>query len=372
MKITAAISHQPNQPLSIEEVELKDTLLPNEVLVKNIATGVCHSDIAFRDLPVNYVQMPKPSVLGHEGAGIVERVGSDVTQLQPGDHVILSFHYDGTCPNCRKGLYPYCDDYLRFNLSGLRQDGTTTIESPVHGKIHGSLHQQSSFATYSVATENNAVKVPKDLPLEYLGPLGCGFLTGAGGVLNVLNPHAGSSFVMFGTGSLGFAGLLMAKLAGCTTIIAVDLHDNRLKLAETFGATHTINASREDAVKAINAIAPGGVDFSFEAVGVAEVMTQAIKVIGTGGHCLLAGYVPDPKIKAEITPLFFAMNRRVSGALMGHSDSSDTILKLANYVKDGTFPIKELVTFYDFNDINQAIEDSIKGKTIKPIVRFSK
>lgn len=370
MKITAAISHQPNQPFSIEEVELKDTLLPNEVLVEIVATGICHTDMAMRDLPVDHVQMPKPSVLGHEGAGIVQRIGSAVTKLQPGDHVILSFHYDGSCPNCQKGLYPYCDDYFKFNLSGLRQDGSTTIESPVHGEIHGSMHHQSSFATYSLATENSAIKVPKDMPLEYLGPLGCGFLTGAGGVLNVLKPHAGSSFVMFGTGSLGCAALVMARLADCGTIIAVDLHDNRLELAKTIGATHTVNAGRENPVKAINAIVPGGVDYTFEATGVAEVMTHAIKVLGNGGHCLLGGYVPDPRKKAEITPLFFTQNRRVTGALMGHSDSSATILKLVDYVKDGVFPIKELVTFYDFADINQAIEDSEKGKTIKAIVRM--
>jgi aryl-alcohol dehydrogenase len=371
MKIQAALSLQSRQPLQIEEVELNDVLGPHEILVKNVASGICHSDISMRDAPAGIPLMAKPAVLGHEGSGIVQRVGSAVTTLQPGDHVVMSFHYDGSCPNCQQRMHPYCTDFLANNLMGKRLDGSRAITSPHHQNIAASYHQQSSFATYSIATDHNAVKVPNDLPLELLGPLGCGFLTGAGAVCNRIKPKPGSSFAMFGVGALGFAAIHMAKKAGCSTIIAIDLHESRLQLAREFGATHTINASEVDnTVKALNRICRGGVDYAYEASGSARVMSQAIDSIAPGGTCILSGVVLDPAQKVEFAPAKFMLNKTVGGVLMGHADMPGTIAALIDAVRSGEFPLQKLVKMYEFADINQAMADSERGLAIKAIVRM--
>lgn len=371
MKILAALALEPGQPLHIEEIDLNDELGPHEILVRNVASGVCHSDISMRDAPAGMPMMAKPAVLGHEGSGIVQRVGNAVTTLQPGDHVVMSFHYDGTCPNCQQNLHPYCDNFVRNNVMGKRVDGSRSFSSPQHATIAGSYHQQSSFATYSIATDHNAIKVPNDLPLELLGPLGCGFLTGAGAVCNRIKPKPGSSFAMFGVGALGFAAIFMAKQAGCSTIIAIDLHESRLQLAKAFGATHTINASEvSDTVKAVHEICKRGVDNAFEASGSARVMSQAIESIASGGTCILSGVVLDPTQRVQFAPSQFMMNKTIGGILMGHADTPGTIQKLVDAVRSGEFPIEKLVTMYDFADINQAMADSERGLSIKSIVRM--
>ncbi len=377
MKITAALALEPGQPLSIEELEISEDLGPHEVLVKNVASGICHSDIAMRDLPEDFSLvpgfdfMPKPIVLGHEGSGIVQKVGSQVTNLKPGDHVVMSFHYDGTCLNCQQKKHQYCDSFMQSNLSGLRVDGTSAVSSDKHDKVYASYHQQSSFATYSIATDHNAIKVPKDLPLELLGPLGCGFMTGAGAVINRLKPKPGSSFAVFGAGPLGFAAMYMAKQAGCSTIIAVDLHASRLELAKEFGATHTVNASDvADSIAAIREICPLGADYCYEAAGSALVMSQAVEATAPGGHCVISGVVLDPEAKVSFSPAPFEAGKTLSGITMGDADLPGTIGKLVEAVQSGDFPIEKLVTYYDFKDINQAMEDSEKGVSLKCILRM--
>ncbi len=377
MKIRAAIATAPGKPLSIEDVDLAEDLGPHEVLVRNVASGICHSDMSMRDLPEGFTFvpgfdfLPKPVILGHEGSGVIEKIGSEVTTLTPGDHVIMTFHYDGECPNCERGMHPYCETFLQNNLSGLRVDGSRAVSSPNHSALSASYHQQSSFATYSIATDHNAIRVPEDMPLEMLGPLGCGFLTGAGAVINRLKPRKGASFAVFGAGPLGFAAMQMARQAGCDVIIAVDLHESRLALAREFGATHTVNASEvENSVDAIRAICPWGVDYSYEAAGSAAVMTQAVEATAPQGHCVISGVVLDPEARVSIVPAALEAGKSVSGITMGDGNVPETLAKLIEVVRSGEFPIHKLIAYYDFEDINQAIEDSERGRSVKCVVRM--
>lgn len=366
MKVQAAVSYSPNEPLVIEEVILRDILNPHEVLVRVIASGVCHTDILVRDAPPDNPLMPHPSIPGHEGVGIVERTGSAVTDFSPGDRVIMSYDYDGTCKACSKGLNPYCENYLDLNLVG-----KDSVGSHVHMTKAGPasiLHQQSSFTTHTICTDRNLFKVIEDIPLLSLGPIGCGFMTGVGGIKNVLQPQPDSSIAIFGLGAVGMAALCMAKKSGCTTIIGIDLHQNRLDLAIELGATHVVDASQGEVIEKILALYPGGVNHVLEATGVPAVMSQASEVLSEGGHCLLCGGVSDPTEKAEFSPFSILSNRHIHGCRMGHSHPKETIGTVLSMIADGSFPIHKLINYYEFEDVNQAIEDSEKGYVIKPVL----
>ena len=185
--------------------------------VRIVAAGICHTDLAARD---QHLPVPLPSVLGHEGAGIVEKVGARVTKVKPGDHVALSWMYCGVCPSCKSGNDPYCHNFLALNFGGVRPDGTTTM-SMGDQVIHGNFFGQSVFASHALAEERNVVKVPQDVPLEILGPMGCGIQTGAGAVMNALKARPGTSIAIFGVGPVGMSAVLAAVVCGCTGIIAV-------------------------------------------------------------------------------------------------------------------------------------------------------
>ena len=208
MTIKAAVLNGAHQPFDLQELTLDDELRSNEVLVKVIATGLCHTDLAVRDqhLPVSL-----PAVLGHEGAGIVERVGSNVTKVKAGDHVVIAPSSCGKCNYCISGHPSYCIHLLSLNMGGSRTDGTCPYHDTKGKAINGFFFGQSSFGAWSLTSENNLVRVAKDIPLEILGPLGCGLQTGAGTVLNVLKPRAGESIAVFGVGPVGLAALMAAK-----------------------------------------------------------------------------------------------------------------------------------------------------------------
>ena len=250
MKIKAAVVFEKSGKFSIEELQLSD---PNddEVLVRIVGTGICHTDIAGQH---QYLPIPPerafPSVFGHEGAGVVESVGARVTKVKPGDHVALSWNFCGACPACKSGNEPYCQDLFLYNFNGARPDGTPTLRKG-NQVIHGAFFSQSSLADFALANERSIVKVRKDVPVEILGPLGCGIRTGAGAVMNTLRPNPGASIAIFGVGPVGMSAVLAAVVCGCTTIIAVDIIADRLEKAKEFGATHIINANETDPVEAI-------------------------------------------------------------------------------------------------------------------------
>ncbi|PDT50116.1 alcohol dehydrogenase [Sinorhizobium fredii] len=361
----AAISREKSKPLVLECIGI-DEPRADEILVRIVASGVCHTDMVVRD---QGYEVPLPLVLGHEGSGIVEAVGRDVKGLVQGDHVALSYSYCGKCDKCEAGTPYYCVDFYERNFKGSRMDGTCPLHDSHGIQISGCFFEQSSFATYAIATERNAVKIPKDVPLELIGPLGCGLQTGAGAVLNCLKPKKGSSIAIFGAGAVGLAAAMAAKIAGCSTIIVVDLNAERLELAIELGATHTVNAREQDSVKAIKAILPNGVDFSLECTSSPKVFRQAIDCLGIPGTCGLVGSSPLGT-EASIDIGSFLFGRTLVGVVEGQSIPADFIPELIEHWKAGRFPFDKLVHFYELDKINEAMADSESGKVIKPILRM--
>lgn len=363
MKITAAVVRASDQPFTLEELEL-DEPRDNEVLVRVVATGICHTDLGIRASGL----VPYPVVLGHEGAGVVERVGSQVTNVQPGDYVVLSYFTCTTCQNCRNGQSSNCDLYFPGNFAGTRLDGSHTLHKGDE-PISGVFFNQSSFATYALAHVNNIVKVPQDLPLELLGPMGCGIMTGAGGVINALQATPGSSIAIFGVGSVGLSAVMAARLVGCTTIIGVDLKPQRLELAHELGATHTINATEADPVEVIGQITGNGAQYSIEAIGLPDTLRQAVECLRMTGVCGLIG-VPKPGSMLNIDMFSILNGRTVRGIIMGDSVPEYFIPHLLELYRQDRFPFDKMIKFYPFEQINEAIHDTEVGQTVKAVLRM--
>lgn len=361
--ITAAIADGPDGPFVLREADL-DEPRAHEVLVRISGVGICHTDLTKKKSP-DFT----PGVLGHEGAGIVERVGANVTALQPGDAVVLSFFACHHCRNCDAGHEAYCENGRVQNYSGGRADGSRPIR--LDGTpIASSFFSQSSFATFAIAHENNAIKVDSDLPVELLGPLGCGFLTGAGAVINGLKVGAGQGIAIFGAGAVGLAAVMAAKAAGANPVIIVDVVAERLEQARTLGATHAINGDAIDAVAEIEAIAPGGVDFTLECVGQPKLLAQAVASLRPTGVCGLLGLNPDTSVIAPITMDLLLHGRTVKGIIEGDSDPQKLIPYLVDLNRQGRFPFETLIRTYPFDRINDAVADMAAGRTIKPVLTF--
>jgi aryl-alcohol dehydrogenase len=361
----AAVMRKPGRPFTVETLAL-DPPRPDEVLVRLVATGVCHTDIAVR----HRADSPVPSILGHEGAGVVERVGAAVRKVSPGDHVVLSFMSCGRCRQCQRGEPAYCEKLNDLNFTSTREDGTVSAQGP-KGAVRNHFFGQSSFATYALANERNVVKVPKSARLELLGPLGCGLQTGAGAVINSLKVKAGESFVCFGTGSVGLAAIMAARIVGATTIIGVDVVEARLRMAKKLGATHVINSRKREPVEAIRKINGGkGVDYSFETTGLAGVFTQAIEALGVRGTLgyVTGGAAPERTFDAR---RFMASGKRMMGILEGDAIPDVFIPYLLKLHQQGRFPFDKIVKFYPLRQINRAFADSDNGKTIKPVIRLA-
>ena len=358
--ITAAVLRERNTPFSIENVELDD-LRDDEVLVRVVAAGICHTDISAQ------ARIPTPAVLGHEGAGVVEEVGRSVTKVKAGDHVVLTFGFCGACPNCHKGAPHRCDDMAVLQFGCRRADGSATLRA-CGDVVHGAFFQQSSFATYAIATERNTIPVSRELPLHELAPLGCGIQTGAGAVMNSLDVRAGESLAVFGVGSVGLSAVMAAVVVGAAPIIAIDIHAHRLELAQELGATHTIEAGNGGVVARINEIARRGVDHSLETSANEQAFNDAIACLAMGGACALVTvpHLGEPFAFAPRT--LIAREATLKGVLEGSSVPDVFIPELIRLYTAGKFPIDRLITTYPFAEINQAIEDSHTGKAIKPVL----
>lgn len=365
MKITAAVVREKSQPFTIEEIEL-DHPREEEVLIRIVGAGVCHTDLIVRD---QYFPVPLPSVLGHEGAGIVEQVGSSASKFKPGDHVVLSFMSCSSCTNCLKGMPGYCYDLYNFNFGGTRPDGSTTMRK---GReiIHGSFFGQSSFATYALANERNVVKVREDVPLELLGPLGCGIQTGSGAVINALAPRAGTSIVVFGTGSVGLSAIMAARVLGCTTIIGVDIRPQRLALAKELGATHTINGADGNTLEQIMAITGRGANYSLETTAQPQIFRQAVDCLTLTGICGFIGAAPlGTEVKLDMNNILFG--RAVRGIIEGDSIPDIFIPQLIELYVQGRFPFDKLIKQYRLEEINTAAAESESGAILKPVLTFA-
>ncbi len=363
--IKAAVVRDSGGPFRLEDATL-GAPHDDEVLVRIVATGMCHTDMVIRD---QVYPVPLPIVLGHEGAGIVESVGARVTKLAAGDHVVLTFVSCGACRTCQSGVAAGCERFNALNFAGARLDGSHALHVAADGPVNDRFFGQSSFATYAIATERNAIKVRKDAPLELLGPLGCGVQTGAGTVLNALKVTAGSSFAAFGAGAVGLSAVMAARVAGATTIVAIDVVASRLELARELGATHVVNSREHDAVDAVRGATGEGVDFALDSTARAEVVAQAVAALRARGVCAVVGAsAPGTQLVADINDVM-QNGKTIRGVVEGDSVPDFFIPHLVDLYMQGRFPFDRLVRYYPFDAINQAADDSEHGVTIKPIVR---
>lgn len=367
MQITAAVAVAADEPLDIRTVDLAE-LRPDEVRVRLVATGICHADVIARK---QFYPVPLPAVLGHEGAGIVEAVGSQVSRLAVGDQVVLGFNFCGSCLTCGSGHVASCEHIASYCFGGTRPDGSSPLS--IDGRtISGWFFGQSSFATHANVPERIAVKVPSDVPAALLGPLGCGIMTGTGAVMNVLAPRPGSSFAVFGTGAVGFSGMLAAKIMGCTTIIAVDVAPAKLEAALRLGATHVVNSREVDPVAAIREITDGrGVEFALDAVGVSAVFTQMADSLARRGHGALVGAAPPGDAAAlDIGVLLNSAAPRISLVTEGDAAPQEFIPRLVRLYRAGLLPLDQLVTTFPFSRIEEAFTALESGEVIKPVLTF--
>ena len=360
----AAVVSEKGAPFHIKEIQLDG---PNvgEVLIRLVGSGICHTDLIVRDqqFPVKL-----PAVLGHEGSGIVEKVGEGVIGIEQGDHVVLSYSSCGACPSCYEGKTYACENFFQLNFGGKMSDGTSRLKD--EGEPLSHLFGQSSFSHYAVTNARNVVKVPKDVPLEILGPLGCGIQTGCGAILNKLKPEPGSSVAVFGCGSVGLSSVMAAKVAGCTTILAIDIYEERLKLAKELGATHTINPKREDALEVIMEITKKGVNYSLETSGVPQVLRQAVDCLAVSGTAAVIGAPPiGTEVSLDVKTI--RSERTITGVVEGSGNPQVFIPKLIELYKKGQLPFDKLIDFYSLEEINQACEDAEKGICIKPVIKFN-
>jgi aryl-alcohol dehydrogenase len=354
-KIRAAVLRKRGGPLKIEALEMEEPRI-GEVLVRLVASGICHTDIGFID---GWDDSEEPVILGHEGAGVVEQVGNGVKGVAPGDHVVMSYQFCGRCSPCRHGHPADCERFYEANFGFARLDGTNALwRSGVRGHFFG----QSSFATYSLATKRNIVIVPGELPLEALAPLGCGLQTGAGTVMNSLAVPAGAGIAVFGTGAVGLAAVMAARIVGAGPIIGVDIIPWRLDLALQLGATHIIDSRREEVSARIAEITGSGVDFVVDTTGDPELVRIAVAALKREGRVAL--------LTGDMETRSFAGGRKAFGVIQGDAVPQRFIPTLIDLYRTGQFPFDRLVKFYPFADINRAIADARKGDAIKPVVRI--
>jgi aryl-alcohol dehydrogenase len=351
-----AILGKKGGPLKIESVELEGPR-DDEVLVRIVASGICHTDIDFVD---EWAGAANPVVLGHEGAGVVEQVGGSVKGIRRSDRVVLSYQSCGRCRQCRRGRPAGCERFYEANFGFARLDGSNAMHrSGVRGHFFG----QSSFATYTLATKRNIVKVPKDLPLELLAPLGCGLQTGAGAVMNSLKVPKGASIAIFGTGAVGLAAVMAARIVGADPIIGIDIKPMRLKLAQELGATHVIDKRHDDVASGITRITGRGVDYVLEITGDPEMHHLAIGVLNPHGTVAL---IASPNGAESLQE-----GRKTLSIIQGDAVPQRFIPKLIAMYKSGQFPFDRLVKLYDFKEINRAVADAKRGDAIKPVLRIS-
>jgi len=365
METRAAVLNEPAGAFSIETI---DVAAPQagEVRVAIKAVGICHTDLVIGSGALGNAF---PTVLGHEGAGIVEAVGERVTSVKPGDKVLLSFNSCGHCARCASHDPAYCFEFFPLNMLCVRPDGSSRLSrngAPVADNFFG----QSSFAGLAIANERNVLKVADDADLATLAPLGCGVQTGAGAVLRSVKAKAGEALLVIGGGAVGLSAVLGGTLAGCNPIILVEPQASRREIALELGATHVIDpAAVGNLVEAVRAIVPAGVDVIIDTSGHMPTVEQAPNMIATLGRIGLIGMpgaldavLPVPVIQ------WLTLGGTVRGIVEGDSDIAGFLPELIGYHAAGRLPIERLITRYRFDQINEAIADSHHGKCIKPVL----
>jgi aryl-alcohol dehydrogenase len=353
MKVQAAVHFGKNTELVIQEIDLEEPR-PDEVLIKTVACGVCHTDIWVQQ---NYANA---MVLGHEASGVIERVGSNVETLAAGDHVVIAYNWSGECEACRRGQTWECD-YFDDNFDGLRPDGTTPFS--LDGKPVVPLMREGGFAAKMVCHKNSVIKIDPSLDLRSFGPLGCGIMTGTGSVLNYLNPESGRPIAVFGTGSVGLSAIMAARIAGCDPIIAIDRVLSRLDLAIELGATHRVDGEKTDIAKTIKNIC-GGVDYAFDTSGSSRLLDAMRKILNPGASACGVGISGTLALNEHER----RNGKSWTTTNTGFSVPPLFIPKLLEYHKAGQFPFEKMLRFYRFDEINEAFAASRACIAVKPVV----
>jgi S-(hydroxymethyl)glutathione dehydrogenase/alcohol dehydrogenase len=356
----AAVFHGPHKPLTIENVEVANPI-GREVLVKTVASGVCHSDLHFVD---GYYPFPTPAILGHEAAGIVEAVGPMVSEFKPGDHVICCLSvFCGACEYCLTGKTHLCS----------KRPARTKAEPPVLSWNGAPVNQFASLSAYAEKMnvhENAIVKIDNEMPFAQAALIGCGVTTGVGAVLNTARIEAGSSVAVFGAGGVGLATIQGARIAGARMIISVDTVEAKFTYAKELGATHFVNASKDDPVKAIRTLTGGGVDYSFEAIGLKIAAEQCFDCIKPGGTATVIGMIPVGQ-KIELDGPMFLREKKIQGCSMGSNRFKVDMPRYIEFYRQGRLKLDEMVTRRGkLEDVNEAFRAMKAGEVARTVLMF--
>ena len=356
----AAVFHGPQKPLTIENVDIAQPI-EREVLVRTVASGVCHSDLHFVD---GYYQFPTPAILGHEAAGIVEAVGPHVTEFKPGDHVIACLSvFCGHCSYCLTGRTHLCQS--RPVRTPQQPPKLTWNGSPVN-----QFANLSAYAEKMLVHENGLVKVKNDMPLDRAALIGCGVTTGVGAVLNTARVEAGATVAVYGAGGVGLAVIQGARIAGAGMIIAVDVFEKKLAQARELGATHAVDASKVDPVKTIREMTGGGVEYAFEAIGLKKAAEQAFECIRPGGTATVIGMIPVGQ-KLELEGSVFLREKRIQGCSMGSNRFKVDMPKYVDFYQRGLLRLDEMITRRGkLEDVNDAFRAMKAGEVARTVLMF--
>ncbi|MFC0284329.1 NAD(P)-dependent alcohol dehydrogenase [Camelimonas abortus] len=348
----------------MQTLELDDPR-DDEVLVRVVGVGVCHTDLVFREAGA----IQTPAVFGHEGSGIVEKVGAKITKFAPGDRVAITFRSCGACVRCNCGDAAYCLTMPMLNYAGMRTDGTRAFRADDGTEVSSNFFGQSSFATHALTYERNLVKIPDDLPLELMGPLGCGVQTGAGGVMRSLACEEGSALLVTGGGPVGLSAVMGAKIRRCGTIILVEPHEARRKLALEFGATHVIDpASASDLAAAVRAIVPEGVNYAFDTTGLPQVHEAIMASLAPKGVVGLVGVAaPGQKLPSDVNTVM-TFGHTIKGIIEGDSNPEEFLPELLQHYRNGDLPFDRMIRTWPLEQINEAIEAQHRGECVKVVL----
>jgi S-(hydroxymethyl)glutathione dehydrogenase/alcohol dehydrogenase len=358
----AALFHGPHQPLLIDDIEIGQPM-SREVIVRTVASGVCHSDLHFVD---GLWPFPPPAVLGHEAAGIVEEVGDQVTYVQPGDHVIACLSvFCGHCEQCLTGHPNRCSN------PETRRGPSDPPRLSQNGKPVNQFINISSFAERMLLHENAVVKIRKDMPLEAAALIGCGVMTGVGAALNTAKVEPGSTVAVFGTGGVGLAAMQGARIAGARQIIAVDVVKSKLATAKDLGATHIVDASSGDPVAKILEMTNGGVDYSFEAIGLKTTAAQAYECLNVGGTATVIGMIPIGE-KVEIDARMLLSERKLQGSIMGSNRFRVDMPRYIDFYLQGRLKLDEMISRKGrLEDVNEAFRAMKAGEVARTVLTFN-
>ncbi|MBO9687567.1 MAG: NAD(P)-dependent alcohol dehydrogenase [Mitsuaria chitosanitabida] len=388
MRIRAAIARRGQNRFAIEDCVMDPVPRRREARLRMLACGLCHTDLAARD---QHLRTPLPAVLGHEGVGVIEALGPETEGLRVGQRVLASFGACGECPSCASSAPAYCRHLARLCLLGQRLDGSSPLSqdgAPLTGHFFG----QSSFATHAIVATANLVPLGEDLPAALMAPLACGVQTGMSAMVNVLRAGPGDAVAIFGCGGVGLAAVIAARIAGCERILAVDLHEERLALARSLGATAVARARRDidagghaiargsadsrDAGAGIDAALSiatdwGGLTHALDTTGQPAVIETAfLKLLRPRGTLVCAGVGKPDAVLTLPHNLVMLSGKTLRGTIEGDADPRTFVPRMVGWYREGRLPLERIVRTYPFEAIDEAVADMVSGRVVKPVLVF--